>query len=97
MKNAGERRTLINIEFTRTETNRDPVPMSIIYEMKKATPMGVLTATSAVDYPTFISAGAEYFDGRMFMSLGEELNREEMRRVLEMGANSNFGTEGVAA
>ena len=92
----GQRRTLINIEFTRTETDRDPVPMHVVYEMRKVTPFGVLTAAASVDYLTFITAGAEKIDGAMFTQLGTELNRVEMSRVLEMGANSNFGEE-VAA
>lgn len=80
------------MEFERTNWVGSDVPTHITYTMRKTTPVGLLEAHATVKFSEFLDSGVEATDGKMFNTLGAALNREEMNRVLEAGANLNFGS-----
>lgn len=82
---------LLSLEFFRTEWDDVAPPTHVSYTMIKQTPVGRLKATKTIDFLTYKASAADQMDGEMFFTLGEQLNREEMNRVLEMGANTQFG------
>lgn len=83
--------TLISVEFTRTSWVSGSTPTHVTYRLKKATPVGMLEAHATVEFKEIKENGIESIDGRMFMALGERLNREELSTILEVGANYDFG------
>ena len=84
--------TLIHINFQRSRITEGAMNTHIQYTMQKKTPVGMLEASRTIDVNTFHASGPEVMDGRMFTILSAALNKEEMERLIEGGANSNFGT-----
>lgn len=84
--------TLLQVSFERSRVPVGATPTHIQYVMKKQTPVGLLEASRTVEIAAFREAGPEVMDGRMFTVLSAALNEEEMNRLLEAGANTNFGT-----
>ncbi|QGH74804.1 hypothetical protein MAL1_00057 [Bacteriophage DSS3_MAL1] len=89
---APEAVTLLHISFQRSRIAVGASNTHIQYTMRKKTPVGLLEATRTINVTAFHEAGPEVMDGRMFDVLSSALNREEMERLVEGGANSNFGT-----
>lgn len=89
---APEAVTLLHVSFQRSRIAEGALNTHIQYTMRKKTPVGMLEASRTIDVNAFHEAGPEVMDGRMFDVLSSALNREEMERLVEGGANSNFGT-----
>jgi hypothetical protein len=87
--------TLISIDFSRTTPGSDSTA-HVEYTFKKSTPMGAIVTRMAITNTKFSRKGAEVCDGEAFFQLGAEANREELNRLLEMGAASSFGSEDAA-
>ncbi|WNL50633.1 hypothetical protein RPALISO_44 [Ruegeria phage RpAliso] len=84
-------RVLISIEFGRTQECEGAAPIHVRYTLSKMTPFGRMEKSASVPYPAFSEIGAEVMDARVFRELSEEINREEIDRFVEAGANSAFG------
>ncbi|QJA42958.1 hypothetical protein [Phaeobacter phage MD18] len=83
--------TLLHVSFERSTIHAGAAQTHIQYTMRKQTPVGMLEASDMVKVSDFRTQGAEVMDGKMFGSLSASLNREEMDRLVEAGANSAFG------
>jgi hypothetical protein len=84
-------RMLLSVEFGRTEILQGSVPFKVAYRFAKLTPFGVIVAEASVSYATFLLEGALVVDSRMLDELSKAVNQEEMSRLVETSANSEFG------
>jgi hypothetical protein len=87
--------TLISVHFERNEAV-DTEALHVEYTLEKNTPVGTITTSVAVPRAYIERDGVEVWDGNAFFQLGAEANREELNRILEVGATSDFGTADVA-
>lgn len=96
MNKAYGHRTILSVELTRTDTALDATPLYVCYKMTKMTPFGMLEASAKVLFSTFVSDGPAVTDGAMLKRLSATINSEETSVLIEVGANSDFGTTSKA-
>lgn len=86
-----DRHILVSLNFGRSPIWEGAVQHSVLYDMEKVTPFGLIRAEEFVLFTEIAAIGQEAMDGKMFARLSSAIHREEHARYLEGGANTQFG------